>query len=159
MAAPLSLDNIDRQILKLLVADARIPYTEIARRCNLASSSIHFRIKKMKDRGILNEMRVMISPELLHLEVCAYVHIKIIQPNMLDSVIAALKNIQEVVECHCIMGEFTLLSKIYCKSNTHLMDLVINKIHKIPGIADTSSHISLKKLIDHPLPVFTEDDE
>jgi DNA-binding Lrp family transcriptional regulator len=65
---------------------------------------------------------------------------------------------REVVECHAIMGQFTLLAKIYCPSNTHLMEFIIDHILKIPGVADTFSNISLKQFIDNPLPLFENDD-
>jgi Lrp/AsnC family transcriptional regulator for asnA, asnC and gidA len=154
---PFAIDPIDFQILKLLVEDARIPYIEIARKCKLASATVHQRIKKLKDNKIFNGVRALINPEALNLDVCAFVSIKITQPNMMDDVIGTLKKMPEVVECHCVMGEFTLMAKIYCHNNAHLMELVINNILKISGVADTSSLISLKQLIDHPVPVFDDD--
>jgi Lrp/AsnC family transcriptional regulator for asnA, asnC and gidA len=152
------LDSTDFRILKYLLDDARIPYAEIARQCGLAGSTVQTRIKNMQDNHIIMGMRALVSPQHLNLQVCAFVNIKITQPNMLESVVDALKNMPEVVECHAIIGQFSLLLKIYCRDNAHLMGIVVDNIFKIPGIADTSSYISLKQFIDHPMPVLIEED-
>jgi Lrp/AsnC family transcriptional regulator for asnA, asnC and gidA len=157
MDKKVSLDSVDFKILKFILEDARTPYAEIARRCGLAGATIQQRIKSMQNANIIKGMRALVNPDYLNLGVCAFVNIKITQPNMLDDVINTLKTMPEVVECHGIMGQFTLLVKLYCRNNAHLMELVIDSILKIPGVADTSSYISLRQFIDHALPVFIDD--
>jgi Lrp/AsnC family transcriptional regulator for asnA, asnC and gidA len=158
MEQNLVLDSVDFQILKLLVEDARISYAEIARRCSLTGATIQQRIKNLFTRSIIKGMRAIVEPQYLNLGVCAFVNIKITQPNMMESVIDALSSMIEVTECHAILGEFTLLLKVYCRNNTHLMEFMVDHVLHIPGVADTSSYISLKQFIDHPIPVFIGED-
>jgi Lrp/AsnC family transcriptional regulator for asnA, asnC and gidA len=153
------IDAVDLRILKLMMSDARVPYAEVARQCGISGATVQQRIKAMHDNGVVKGMRLVVDPDSINSMVCAFVNIKIIQPNMMDTVIDAMSSMREVVECHTIIGEFTLLAKIYCRSNVHLMEFVINHILKIPGVAGTSSNISLKQQIDHPIPVFDDDDD
>ncbi|GHT66842.1 transcriptional regulator [Bacteroidia bacterium] len=155
MADKTSLDGTDFRILKLLMQDARTPYLEIARICGISGAAIHQRMKKMEDSKIVSGTRLLVSPDALNLNVCAFVNIKVSQPDMINSVVEKLKEMTEVVECHFIMGQFTLLVKIYCRDNAHLMDVLVNRVLKISGVSDTSSFISLKQLIDRPVPVIS----
>ncbi|GHU93786.1 transcriptional regulator [Bacteroidia bacterium] len=147
------LDSIDYKILTLLTANARIPYLEIARECGISGAAIHQRIKKLEEAHVIEGTRLMINPKLVNLGVCAFVKIKITQFDLVNAVIEALKKIPEVVECHFVVGQFTMLIKLYCIDNSHLMDMLVNRILKIEGVAETSSFISLDQPIDRPVPV------
>ncbi|GHT10606.1 transcriptional regulator [Bacteroidia bacterium] len=147
------LDSIDYKILKLLTENARIPYLEIARECGISGAAIHQRIKKLEEANVIEGTRLMIKPKSVNLGVCAFVNVKITQFDVINRVIDALTTMPEVVECHVVVGQYTLLIKLYCIDNNHLMDMLANRILKIEGVAETSSFISLDQPIDRSIPV------
>ena len=94
------LDALDEQILKLIAGNARIPFLEVARACNVSGAAIHQRIQKLTNLGILKGSEYVIDPEKIGYETCAYIGIYLKDPESFDSVTKALEAIPEVVECH-----------------------------------------------------------
>lgn len=142
------IDDLDRKILGLLVKDARMPFLEIARECGISGAAIHQRVKRLEKSGIITGTRLSVKPEALGINVCAFIQITLSESNKLPLVIEELKRIPEVVECHFITGKYTLMVKIYCLSNEHLMSLVVNTLQKIPYIQSTETMISLQQPIE-----------
>ena len=95
-----SLDKLDRKILGLIAEDARIPFLEVARSCNVSGAAIHQRIQKLTNLGILLRSQFLIDPEKIGYETCAYIGLYLKNPEDVDRVVEALKKIPEVVECH-----------------------------------------------------------
>ena len=146
--AKLKLDNIDRKILFFLVNDARMPYLEIARECGVSGAAIHQRVRKLEENGIITGSRLLIKPAAIGLNVCAYISIVVTESNKSPEVIAALKQIPEVVECHFVTGRYTLLVKVYCLDNDHLMDVIMHKLREVPYIQSTDTMISLEEVFE-----------
>ena len=146
--ATLKLDNIDRKILFFLVNDARMPYLEIARECGVSGAAIHQRVRKLEENGIITGSRLLIKPAAIGLNVCAYISIVVTESNKSPEVIAALKQIPEVVECHFVTGRYTLLVKVYCLDNDHLMDVIMHKLREVPYIQSTDTMISLEEVFE-----------
>ena len=141
----ISLDAIDRKILKYLVKNARMPYLEIARECGISGAAIHQRIKKLEESGIIMGSRMVVNPKMLGFDVCAFISIRIQDPIMSQAVAEKIKSIPEVVECHFITGDYNLLIKLYCTDNDHLMRTMFDKLLVIPGITSTETFISLEQ--------------
>ena len=111
------LDALDEQILKLIAGNARIPFLEVARACNVSGAAIHQRIQKLTNLGILKGSGYVIDPEKIGYETCAYIGIYLKDPESFDSVTKALEAIPEVVECHFTTGKYDMFIKIYAKNN------------------------------------------
>ena len=94
------LDSLDRQILKLISQDARIPFLEVARACNVSGAAIHQRVAKLSNLGIIKGSQFIIDPEKIGYETCAYMGLYLKEPEKFDQVVEELKKIPEVVECH-----------------------------------------------------------
>ena len=94
------LDSLDRQILKLISQDARIPFLEVARACNVSGAAIHQRVAKLTNLGIIKGSQFIIDPEKIGYETCAYMGLYLREPEKFDQVVEELKKIPEVVECH-----------------------------------------------------------
>ena len=148
MADKYQVDAIDQKILAYLVKNARMPFLEIARECGISGAAIHQRIKKMEEAGIIEGSGMIIKPKALGYDVCAFVGVQFSSANQYEGVVEALKNMQEVVECHFITGAYALLIKIYCKNNEHLMEVLVNTIQNIPGVLNTETFISLDQAFE-----------
>jgi Lrp/AsnC family transcriptional regulator for asnA, asnC and gidA len=142
------LDSIDHQILTLLIKNARTPFLEIARECSISGAAVHQRVKKLEDADVIVGSRTVVKPRSLGLDICAFVNVKLSKPDVSKIAIEALSKIPEIVECHFIAGPFSLLLKLYCHDNEHLMDLLVNQIPHIAGVTDTSSFISLEQAFE-----------
>ena len=136
------IDEIDRKILSFLVGNARMPYLEIARECNISGAAIHQRVKKMESSGIISGSRMVIKPAAIGLNVCAFISVNLSEDNKYPEVVAALKHVPEIVECHFVTGKAALFLKVYCFDNEHLMNILINTIQRIPYVLSTDTMIS-----------------
>lgn len=148
MAYSHNIDKTDQKILSFLVKNARMPFLEIARECGVSGAAIHQRVRKLENAGVITGSRLMVKPNALGLHVCAFISISISESNKYVKVIESLKCIPEIVECHCVTGRYTLLVKMYCRDNDHLMDILMNRILKIPDIQATDTMIALDEAID-----------
>ena len=159
-----SLDQLDKKILRLIAEDARIPFLEVARECNVSGAAIHQRIQKLTNMGVLKGSQFIIDPEKIGYETCAYVGLYLKNPEDFDNVVDALKTFPEVVECHYTTGEYDLFIKIYAYNNHHLLNIIHDKLQPL-GLSRSETLISFKAIIDRPLPIVelpieeAEDDE
>ncbi len=142
------LDELDLQILDILIKDCRTPYLEIARICHVSGGTIHVRMKKMEDLGIIKGTRILLNLPKLGYDVCCFVGIYIDKTSSYTSVFDEISKIKEVVELHLITGDYSIFAKVICKSISDLQDLLMNKINSIQGIQRTDTFISLSQPID-----------
>lgn len=142
------LDETDKKILSLLVKNARMPFLEIARECGVSGAAIHQRVRKLELSGIITGSRLLVRPSALGLNVCAFISVSLSEANKYPLVVDAFKKIPEIVECHFVTGKYSLLVKLYCIDNDHLMDILLNTIQKIPYIQSTDTQISLVQAIE-----------
>jgi Lrp/AsnC family transcriptional regulator for asnA, asnC and gidA len=145
-------DELDKQILKLISEDARIPFLEVARVCNVSGAAIHQRIQKLTSAGILKGSQFIIDPEKVGYETCAFIGLNLKNPASFDEVVGKLKEIPEVVECHYTTGDYDLFIKIYALNNHHLLNIIHDKLQPL-GLARSESIISFHSAIDRQLPV------
>ena len=147
-----SLDKLDKKILHLISEDARIPFLEVARACNVSGAAIHQRIQKLTNLGILKGSQFVIDPEKIGYETCAYVGLYLKNPEDFDDVVEALKTIPEVVEAHYTTGGYDLFIKIYAINNHHLLNIIHDKLQPL-GLSRSETIISFNAVIDRPLPI------
>ena len=147
-----SLDALDKKILRLVADDARIPFLEVARACNVSGAAIHQRIQKLTSQGVLKGSQFIIDPEKVGYETCAYVSLYLKDPESHDVVVEALKKIPEVVECHATTGDMDLFIKMYAKNNRDLMTIIHDKLQPL-GLSRSETIISFNSPIDRQLPV------
>ena len=151
------LDKLDKQILKLIADDARIPFLEVARACGVSGAAIHQRIQKLTSLGILKGSQFIIDPEKMGYQTCAYIGLNLKNPESFDNVVAELKKIPEVVECHYTTGPYSMLIKVYAQDNQHLMQLLNDQIQHIPGVTETETLISLEQSMNRQIYIPVED--
>ncbi|BEH00489.1 Lrp/AsnC family transcriptional regulator [Bacteroides sedimenti] len=153
------LDRLDKEILKLIADNARIPFLEVARACNVSGAAIHQRIQKLTNLGILKGSEYVIDPEKIGYETCAYIGLYLKDPSDFEVVRKALEKIPEVVECHFTTGQYDMFIKIYAKNNFHLLSIIHDKLQPL-GLARTETLISFHEAIKRQMPILdieTED--
>ena len=143
--AKITLDAIDRKILRFLIRNARMPFLEIARECGISGAAIHQRIRKLDESGVILGSRLIVNPKMLGFDVCAHIGIRLNAPQLLSQTMDRLKEVPEIVECHFITGAYNILAKLYCLDNEHLMRTIFDGILSIPGVATTQTYISLQE--------------
>ena len=142
------IDRIDQKILSFLVKNARMPFLEIARECGVSGAAIHQRVKRLESNGVITGSRLLVKPQALGLNVCAFVSVSLSEANKYPDVIESFKRISEIVECHFVTGKFAILIKLYCFDHDHLMEILLNTIQKIPYVQSTDTQISLDQAIE-----------
>lgn len=148
------IDEISLEILKILQEKARIPNVEVSRKVGLAPSAVLERVKKMEKMGIIDGYEVTLNPELFDRAMIAYVYVST-APNMENQVGIELGQIADIQEVHFISGNDCYLTKIRCKNNIDLGEIIQHKIKIIDGVISTKSEIVLstsKETSRFPLP-------
>jgi len=147
-----NLDQLDKKILRLIAEDARIPFLEVARACNVSGAAIHQRIQKLNNLGVLKGSQFIVDPEKIGYETCAYIGLYLKNPEKFDHVMEELKKIPEVVECHYTTGGFDMFIKIYALNNHHLLNIIHDKLQPL-GLSRSETIISFNAAIDRQLPI------
>lgn len=140
------LDTIDIQILDILQKESQISNAEIARRVNLSPPATHTRIKRLEGEGFINRQVAILNQEKLGFDLLCYVFIStnIHQAEQLDILENALEAMSEVLECHCLTGEYDYLLKVGIRDRKEL-DGFIRKLNKL-GISRIQTNLSLREI-------------
>jgi Lrp/AsnC family transcriptional regulator for asnA, asnC and gidA len=155
----LQIDNLDRKILSILTKNARMPFLEVARECNVSGAAIHQRVQRLTSLGIISGSEFIVDPKKLGYNTCAYVGIFLDNAALFNNVSKQLIKIPEITQCHYTTGQYAMFLKVYAKDNDHLRQVLSNKIQSIEGITRTETFISLDVIISRQLPVFDESEE
>lgn len=147
MAKNYEIDNTDLQILALLAEDAKMPYTEIAKKVYVSGGTVHVRMRKLEDMGIVQGATLKIDYSKLGYDITAFLGIYLQKSSFFDKVATELENIPEVVSLHYTTGPYSMFVHIYCKDTQHLREVLHDKIQKIDGVERTESIISLEQRV------------
>ena len=147
-----NLDSLDKKILKLIAEDARIPFLEVARSCNVSGAAIHQRIQKLNSLGVLKGSKFIIDPEKIGYETCAYMGLNLKNPEKFDEVVYELKKVPEVVECHYTTGDYDMFIKIYATNNHHLLNIIHDRLQPL-GLSRSETIISFNSAFSRQLPI------
>jgi len=147
------IDELDEKILKLITKNARIPFLEVARECGVSGAAIHQRVQRLLNIGIVTGSEFILSPEKMGYNTCAFMGIYLEKASFHKEVVAQLKAIPEIVECHYTTGQYTIFVKIMTKTNKHLKKIIDDEFQKIEGIARTETFMSLEVEFSRQAPV------
>lgn len=152
------LDALDKKILELVIADARIPFLEVARACNVSGAAIHQRIQKLTNIGILKGSQFNIDPEKIGYETCAFIGLYLKDPEKFDDVVEELRKIPEVVECHYTTGGYDMFIKLHAYNNHHLLNVIHDKLQPL-GLSRSETIISFNEAINRPITIVERKDD
>src|SRR5690606_11217269 len=143
----LDLDNLDIQILSILMNDASIPYTEIAKKLIVSGGTIHVRMKKMEELGIIKGSNLIINPQKVGFDITAFLGIYHEKSSQDNKAVEQLKQVKEVVELHSCTGRYSMFAKSISRDTAHLRKVLIEDIQAVKGIQRTETIISLEESI------------
>jgi|SRR5210317_612765 Lrp/AsnC family transcriptional regulator, regulator for asnA, asnC and gidA len=145
--AKFKLDNTDRQILDMLIENSRIPFTDIAKKLEISAGTVHVRVKKMEDAGIIIGSSLTLNYKKLGYSFIAYVGVFLNKSSQTHFVLERIKKIPYVTVAHVTTGKFNIFCKIRARDTSHAKD-IIYKLDDIEGVTRTETMISLEESIN-----------
>jgi Lrp/AsnC family leucine-responsive transcriptional regulator len=138
-----TLDVIDRKILALIQDNAKLSQAELAKAVGLTAPSVNERIRKLERGGVIRGYVALLDVRKLGHDITAFVEIFIEHPKFESGFIEAVAVLDEVLECHHITGEFSLLLKVRVRDMAAFRKLLIEKLNTVRGVRQTRTLIVL----------------
>lgn len=138
------LDDLDKNILKLLQLDARIPYAELGRKLEVAEATIRFRVNRLIENRIITKFTTLLNPSKVGLKVSGAILLKI-DPAHLDEACTQLIDFEETQYLFQSTGEYDVVSVILAHDMEHLSDLV-KRTKLLPGVKDARVSVTTRFL-------------
>ena len=146
-----TIDDIDLKILSILMKDARKPYTEVAKELFVSAGTVHVRMRKLEEMGMVKSYNVQLDHQKLVYDITAFLGIYLNKSSQYDVVAKQLAAIPEIVDVHYTTGIYSMFVKLICRDTEHLRKVLMEKIQKIEEITRTETFISLQESISRPL--------
>lgn len=151
MAKNYEIDNTDLKILEILRDDAKKPFTEVARRVHVSQGTVHVRMNKLEEAGIVEKTTLKLNYAKLGYDITAFIGIFLEKSALYDQVVTKLKEIQEITSIHYTTGNYSMFVKIHCRDTNHLKEVLHDKMQQVDGIERTETMISLEESLDRNL--------
>lgn len=155
MTPDLNIDKLDLQIIQQLMHDASISYAEMGKKLFVSAGTIHVRIKKLQEAGIINGMRFQVDLKKMGYDVIAFIGIYLEKSSLYDTVARDLKKIPEIVRMNYTTGNYSIFAEIVCKDIAQLRAILHDELQKIKGIERTETFISLEESLNRSVTVDT----
>ena len=145
--AKFKLDDIDHQILDILIENTRTPFTDIAKKLAVSAGTIHVRVKKMEEAGLIKGSSLTLDYEKLGYAFIAYVGIFLEKTHQTKFVLQRLNEIPNITVAHITTGKYNIFCKVRAKDTKHAKELIF-RIDDIDGVYRTETMISLEEIIN-----------
>ncbi|RIY37066.1 hypothetical protein CKF58_05425 [Psittacicella hinzii] len=140
-------DDLDAYILLQLSRDPNVPYREIAKAYGISVGTIHVRLDKMRNAGVIEKAKIQIVSEKLGYEIMCFIGITLSTAHSYKHVIERLREINEVTEAYYTTGRYSLFIKVLVDSISSLHRILTEKIQSIEEIQSTDTIISMDRPI------------
>jgi Lrp/AsnC family leucine-responsive transcriptional regulator len=144
------LDAVDRRILQIVQRDALMPQAAIARKVGLSTAAVHERLKKLRRTGVIRRTAALVDPQALGAAVTAFVEVFLEHPRFEPAFLARVVRLGEVLECHHITGEFSLLLKVRVRDVKALQHLLLRQLGGQQGVRQTRTVMALSTVKEDP---------
>lgn len=148
------LDRLDREILGILMRDARIPLSTVAKTLDVAPATIHQRVRRLTERGVIHGSRLLVDWEALGLPVVAVVSLALDEAGNMREAADRLAAIDHVQSCFAITGEFDLMLVVRAGSSEHLGEVLQTIRSTVAGRSRTN--VVLTTYYEGRIPGLTE---
>ena len=146
MSSNYQIDNIDLKILNVLSKNAKMPYTEVAKKVFVSGGTVHVRMRKLEKMGVVRGTKLDIDYDKLGYNISIYMGIYLEKSFLYKETVKSLKKIPEIVEIHAITGQYTIFIKIICKDTSHFRNF-LDTVLKVKGITRTETFMSFEETI------------
>lgn len=153
MASVLNIDKLDLQIIQQLMSDANVSYADLGKKLFVSAGTIHVRIKKLQESGIITANRYDVDLKKMGYDVIAFIGIYLEKSSLYDSVAKDLKKIPEIVRMNYTTGNYSIFAEIVCKDIAQLRTILHDELQKIKGIERTETFISLEESLNRNVKV------
>jgi Lrp/AsnC family transcriptional regulator for asnA, asnC and gidA len=138
----MELDDTDRAILRILQDDARTPFSEVARRIDMSSATVHDRVSRMEDAGVIRGYHAEVDPTAVGYGVSALVGLRVQQGHE-DEALARLRDVEGVREVHLTTGEWDVMMRVYAENTDDLRELMFGQIAGMEGFDRSQTMVIL----------------
>lgn len=145
MAAKLNFDKLDYQIINEMMQTSEISYAELGKKLFVSGGTIHVRIKKLQETGIVKGSRMNVNLKAMGYDVIAFIGIFLEKSSLYDEVVNELKNIPQIVRLNYTTGNYSMFAEIICRDISQLRNVLHDELQKIKGIERTETFISLEE--------------
>ena len=145
--SPVKLDDVDHQILDILIENTRVPFTDISKRLLISAGTVHVRVKKMEEAGIIKGSSLNLDYVKLGYSFIAYVGIFLDKTSQTQNVLDALTAIPFVTVAHITTGKFNIFCKARARDTSHAKSIIFS-IDDVDGVARTETMISMEESIN-----------
>ena len=152
------VDKLDRQILAILMENANTPFSEIANKLFVSGGTIHVRMRKLKQLGIVKGSTLTVDYSKLGYDITAFLGIYLDKSSLYHGVLEQMLRIPEITGAHYTTGQYTIFATIVCRDTNHLREVLHDKIQNIEGIQRTETFISLEESIDRSIRLLTDEE-
>ena len=145
MNPKLNLDKLDLQIIQEMMEDAEISYADLGKKLFVSGGTIHVRIKKLEELGVVKGKKLSVDLKELGYDVIAFIGIYLEKSSLYDSVAKELKKVPQIVRLNYTTGNYSMFAEIVCKDIQQLRYVLHDELQKIKGIERTETFISLEE--------------
>lgn len=149
----LNFDKLDLNIIQQLMHDANISYAEIGKKLYVSAGTIHVRIKKLQEAGVISGIKYHVDLKKLGYDVIAFVGIYLEKSSLYDTVAKDLRKIPEIVRMNYTTGNYSIFAEVVCKDITQLRSILHDELQKIKGIERTETFISLEESLNRTITI------
>ena len=153
MPPVLNIDKLDLQIIQQLMHDASVSYAEMGKKLYVSAGTIHVRIKKMQEAGIISNLKFQVDLKKMGYDVIAFIGIYLEKSSLYDTVAKDLKKIPEIVRMNYTTGNYSIFAEVVCKDIGQLRTILHDELQKIKGIERTETFISLEESLNRNVSV------
>jgi Lrp/AsnC family transcriptional regulator, leucine-responsive regulatory protein len=149
---PQGLDEIDRRILEMLQADCKVALARVGEQVGLSAPSVVERVRKLENEGFIQGYHARLNARRLGLDVIAFISVWTAHPQVIKDFGAKLTQLAElddVLECHHVTGDPSLLLKVKTR-NTQSLERLISALRSLPGVERTETNVVLSTLVERP---------
>lgn len=159
MAKKLNIDKLDLQIMQEMMDNADTPYAVLGKKLFVSGGTIHVRIKKLEELGVVKGKRLKVDLKALNFDITAFVGIYLEKSSMYDQVAQELEKIREIVRLNYTTGNYSMYIEIVCKDINRLRTILHDQLQKVKGIERTDTLISLSESFNRSVQVDDDQDE
>jgi Lrp/AsnC family leucine-responsive transcriptional regulator len=129
-----AVEELDRHIVELLVADGRMSYTDLGKATGLSTSAVHQRVRRLEQRGVIRGYAAIVDPEAVGLSLTAFISVKPFDPSAPDDIADRLAEVPEIEACHSVAGDENYILKVRVATPIELEHL-LTRIRTLAGVS------------------------